>query len=503
MNPINLSYSNLSNNYVGLKNKPQVPQEPETAQVPKPSMNSTDTVAFKGVINAQAGKEAAKKAVPFFATAGAAILGFLGVSKYKKEEPVAAPKENLHDLMQARHKQMEENLAKLKAKYEAENEAYREGLRNGSIEIPDVEIQPMKDANELHRTKTISPMRTAEELQLKETKAPAPKIIIDAPERSALAALNPYEKIPQINMQSALKNINKYKLPDKAPIERETLTSKIDAATLASRTAEAKAEGEKEVEIPTYLGADGETYHKQIFDFDGQFIGERSFDGKTITEKNIDPQTGLVKKIKTSTQFEKPLSEIYFADNGDVHEKYWEYRDTSSGTDYYSYTLVTERRNSKGEILFQDKERAHWNGDCLKMMKYKFEYDKPYSYDPETQVVKIGNKIMYNPDNEAVKQKYFEKLNNSIENTLRNGNWQYSGYEDYINKDEILCWLNDGHFKGTFRVNTQTNELKDLSVDVIKDNEKYGYISYYGNRSGIPATMAIGKNGSILDESSR
>ena len=113
MNPINKSYSNLSNNYVGLKNKPQVPQEPETAQVPKPSMNSTDTVAFKGVINAQAGKEAAKKAVPFLATAGAAILGFLGVSKYKKEEPVAAPKENLHDLMQARHKQMEENLAKL------------------------------------------------------------------------------------------------------------------------------------------------------------------------------------------------------------------------------------------------------------------------------------------------------------------------------------------------------------------------------------------------------
>ena len=219
MNPINKSYSNLSNNYVGLKNKPQVPQEPETAQVPKPSMNSTDTVAFKGVINAQAGKEAAKKAVPFFATAGAAILGFLGFSKSQKEK------------------------------------------------TDDIALEPMKDANELHRTKTISPMRTAEELQLKETKAPAPKIIINAPEESALAALNPYEKIPQINMQSALKNINKYKLPDKAPIERETLTSKIDAATLASRTAEAKAEGEKQVEIPTYLGADGKTYHKQIFDF--------------------------------------------------------------------------------------------------------------------------------------------------------------------------------------------------------------------------------------------
>mgnify|MGYP003319117364 CR=1 FL=1 len=28
--------------------------------------------------------------------------------------------------------------------------------------------------------------------------------------------------------------------------------------------------------------------------------------------------------------------------------------------------------------------------------------------NPEIQVVKIGNKVMYNPDNEAVKQKYFE-----------------------------------------------------------------------------------------------
>ena len=42
MNPINASYSN----YVGLKNNPQAPQEPQTAPAPKPNMNSTDTVSF-------------------------------------------------------------------------------------------------------------------------------------------------------------------------------------------------------------------------------------------------------------------------------------------------------------------------------------------------------------------------------------------------------------------------------------------------------------------------
>ena len=113
MNPINASYSN----YVGLKNNPQAPQEPQTAPAPKPNMNSTDTVSFRG--SAQVTKEVGKKVAKtgIFAAVGAAILGFLGFNKTKQPDNSA-----LYDeLRKARH-QAEHN----SNKFNEEANAYKE-----------------------------------------------------------------------------------------------------------------------------------------------------------------------------------------------------------------------------------------------------------------------------------------------------------------------------------------------------------------------------------------
>ena len=113
MTSIDAMHSNLSY----LKNNPQAPQEPQTAPVPKPNMNSTDTVSFRG--SAQVTKEVGKKVAKtgIFAAAGAAILGLLGFNKTKQPDNSA-----LYDELRKARYQAEHN----SNKFNEEANAYKE-----------------------------------------------------------------------------------------------------------------------------------------------------------------------------------------------------------------------------------------------------------------------------------------------------------------------------------------------------------------------------------------